>query len=147
MGSPASPGSGQDRSGSRLAEFESEVSRLKVRSGGAGPERRLATTGAAAAIVGLVIALVAFSGSGGAADPRDQTDFVILAIVGLGLTIVGTAVWFRYSLARYLRYWLIRLIYEQRHEGDRLLDTLSGSSATVDVRDSGAERPARSRSE
>lgn len=147
MNSPASPGSGQGPPVGRLAEFESEVSRLKVRAGGAGPERRLATVGLAVAATGLVVALVAFNGSGGAADPRDQTDFVILAIFGLALVITGVAVWFRYSLARYLRYWLIRLVYEERAQGDRLVEAHSGPGMTVDVRDAANEQVARSRSE
>jgi hypothetical protein len=35
-------------------------------------------------------------------------------ILGLVLTVAGGLLWFRYSMTRYLRYWLLRLIYEQR---------------------------------
>ena len=42
----------------------------------------------------------------------------LLATVGL----VGAIVWLRNSLTRYMRYWIIRLVYEQREQTDRLLD-------------------------
>jgi len=37
-----------------------------------------------------------------------------LAFFGIGLSIAGAALFLRYSLARFLRFWLLRLIYEQQ---------------------------------
>jgi hypothetical protein len=43
-----------------------------------------------------------------------------LALVGVGLTISGSALFLRYSLANFFRFWLARLIFEQRAATDRL---------------------------
>ena len=39
------------------------------------------------------------------------------------ITIVGTGLFVVFSLTRYFRYWLVRLIYEQRDQTDRLRGT------------------------
>ncbi|MGI8709542.1 MAG: hypothetical protein ACR2LA_00890 [Acidimicrobiales bacterium] len=39
---------------------------------------------------------------------------VIAASVGVALVVAGAAVFLRYSLAQFLRFWLLRLIYEQQ---------------------------------
>ena len=41
---------------------------------------------------------------------------------GLALTIAGTGLFLVMSLRRYLRYWLVRLIYEQRDQTDRIVN-------------------------
>jgi hypothetical protein len=48
------------------------------------------------------------------ADTRDVISMSILAIFGLALAVVGAAVFLRYALGRFFRFWLLRLIYEQR---------------------------------
>jgi len=35
--------------------------------------------------------------------------------------VVGAVIWVRNSFTRYMRYWLIRLIYEQREQTDSLV--------------------------
>jgi hypothetical protein len=41
---------------------------------------------------------------------------VILALVGVTVSILGAALFLRYSMARFLRFWLLRLIYEQQDQ-------------------------------
>lgn len=112
----------------RLEEFQREVDRLHLRAGRAEPERRLMVIGVALFVVGVVVVLLAFNGSSGASDARDQTDFVILALLGVLLGVGGSVMWLRFSTARYLRYWLIRLIYEERQRSDDVLQALRGRS-------------------
>ena len=45
--------------------------------------------------------------------PAEQ---LVLAVIGLSCAIVGSAVFVRYSLAGFLRLWLVRLIHEQRRD-------------------------------
>ncbi len=59
-------------------------------------------------------ASLAYIASGGQSDTRDVISSVILALVGVSVSIVGAALFLRYSLARFLRFWLLRLIYEQQ---------------------------------
>ena len=42
-------------------------------------------------------------------------------MIGLLVGLVGVVLWLRNSLTRYLRYWLIRLIYEDREQTERLI--------------------------
>ena len=43
------------------------------------------------------------------------------AIIGVGIALVGIVIWARNSLTRYLRYWIIRLVYEQREQTEQLI--------------------------
>lgn len=103
----------------RLREFEAEVSGLRIKGGSIERERRFTTVGLVLLVAGLAIAVVMAFVSGGASDSRDQYTYLSWGLVGLILAVVGAAVWFRYSLTHYLRYWLLRLIYEERTRGQR----------------------------
>ena len=46
--------------------------------------------------------------------------------------IVGAALFIRYSLGRYLRFWMIRLIHEQRAQTDRVVEALDRMSVRQD---------------
>lgn len=103
----------------RLREFEAEVAGLRIKGGSIERERQFTTVGLVLVVAGLAIAVVMAVISGGAADSRDQYTYLSWGLVGLILAVVGAAVWFRYSLTHYLRYWLLRLIYEERTRGQR----------------------------
>ena len=49
-----------------------------------------------------------------------------LVVLGVG----GAAMWLRFSMGRYLRYWLIRLIYEERQQTDDIVEALRGGEAS-----------------
>ena len=55
---------------------------------------------------------------------REHPPSAIFAAIGIGISIVGIVIWVRNSLTRYLRFWLIRLVYEQREQTDRLIAAL-----------------------
>ncbi len=44
----------------------------------------------------------------------DQLDAIVIAILGLGITIIGAALFVRSSLTQFLRFWLARVLYEQQ---------------------------------
>jgi hypothetical protein len=46
-------------------------------------------------------------------------------MLGIALTTIGAALYVRHSLSRYLQYWLIRLVYEQREQTDRTIEALA----------------------
>ena len=98
----------------RRAAFEAEISRVQLKTGRAANERRFLAAGLTAMLVGAVVALVSFLVSTAMADTRDVISMSILAIFGLALTVAGAAVFLRYALGRFFRFWLLRLIYEQR---------------------------------
>jgi hypothetical protein len=106
----------------RLAQFQAEVAKLKLKGGGANPERSGATWGIGLTIVGVIIVVIAFLSSKGAgANTNARLDAEVAALIGLLVGIVGVALWIRNSITSYLRYWLIRLIYEDREQTERLI--------------------------
>jgi hypothetical protein len=114
-------------SSSRLAQFEDEVAKLKVSGGGANPERLGAAWGIGLTIVGFVVAIVSWwSAKDAKGDGAVMTALrsEIFAIIGIGLAIIGIVIWVRNSLTRYMRYWIIRLVYEQREQTEQLIQAL-----------------------
>jgi hypothetical protein len=98
----------------RRAQFEADIADIRVRTGTAAGEPRLTLVGAVLMVAGSAVALGAFLASGSIADTRDVLSTLILAVFGLCLVVAGAAVFLRFSLSRFLRFWLLRLIYEQQ---------------------------------
>jgi hypothetical protein len=113
-----------DVSSDRLAQFQGEVDKLKVSGGRANPERFGALWGIGLTIAGFVVAFISFFN---ALDGNTDTQLrsQIFAVIGVGVSIVGIVIWLRNSITRYLRYWLIRLVYEQREQTDAIVKTLN----------------------
>ena len=107
--------SDQGAGGGRLEEFEAEVAQLRIRGGSAERERQFTMLGLLMVAVGLTLGLVMIFVSSGASDSRDLLTYISIGIFGLILAVAGSVLWLRYSMTRYLRYWLLRLIYEQRN--------------------------------
>jgi hypothetical protein len=105
----------------RLQEFQSEVSQLKVTGGRANPERTWVIISALGMIAGLVIALFAWIATHNTDSSLEIADYNALSNFGLTITIASTGLFLVMSLRRYFRYWLVRLIYEQRDQTDRIV--------------------------
>jgi hypothetical protein len=118
-------------SSSRLAQFEEEVTKLKVSGGGANPERTAERVGIGLIVFGFVIAFLSWWSAYNAGSFEDIHRAAIFALIGVGVALVGAIVWLRNSLTRYLRYWIIRLVYEQREQTDRLLDHERNSHSKI----------------
>jgi len=106
----------------RLSQFQTEIDRLGVTGGRANLERRFMRLGILVAVLGLVCTLAAYFASDSAEDMRDQIDMVIFAMFGVGLIILGGLFVAVNTVTRFLRYWLVRLIYELRDQTDRITD-------------------------
>jgi hypothetical protein len=113
-------------SAARLEQFTDEVNQLRVTGGAANPERQgalwgvgLLVAGGIAAVVGLIMGL------GGGTN--DKLDGIAVILVGAVAAIVGLGLYLRNSMTRYLRFWLIRLVYEQREQTDRVIDASKNS--------------------
>ena len=106
----------------RLQQFQTEVDQLKVTGGKANPERTWVIIGALLMIAGVVVTLLSYLSTHSSTIQAEWADYNVLSNFGLALTVVGAALFLVMSLQRYLRYWLIRLIYEQREQADRIVD-------------------------
>ena len=115
---------GGTMSSSRLAQFEAEVAKLKVTGGGANPERLGSRWGIGLTILGFVVAIVSWWSGLDGKDALSVLRAEIFAFIGVGIAVVGIVIWIRNSLTRYLRYWIIRLVYEQREQTEQLIQAL-----------------------
>ena len=106
----------------RLQEFQTEVDNMKVDGGRANPERSWLIIGALLMIVGIVLALVSWLNLAGSGKGAKTADLAAMGNFGLVLAVVGAALFIVMSVRRYFRYWLIRLIFEQREQADRIAD-------------------------
>ena len=70
------------------------------------------------AIVGILLVM-------STSDAADQRAYASQTFwLGNIIVIVGAALFIRYSFGRYLRFWMIRLIHEQRAQTDRVVEAL-----------------------
>lgn len=124
-GRGAAAGEPERGEAARLAAFEREISGLRLRGGSAAPEVRLLGLGVVLLVAGIVVVVVGWFGASGTSAVSDQIPYLISGgMLGVGIAIVGAALFLRYSLSRYLRYWLLRSIHEQRAQADRSVEVL-----------------------
>lgn len=109
----------------RMQEFQSEVDALRVAGGRANPERTWLKLAVAGWIVSLLVEVVAWLGSHGTTNELSQRDYIIVALAGVVLAVISTGLFVTYALTRYFRYWLIRLIYQDRESADRVVEAIN----------------------
>jgi hypothetical protein len=104
----APTGRAHDRQGRFAAELEA-VGHQTSRG-----DRRLVLAAAAVMAAGVVLAIAAYAMSTSQSDTRDVISSGILAMVGLSLVVAGGAVFVRSSLTEFLRFWMLRMLYENQ---------------------------------
>jgi hypothetical protein len=116
----------------RAAQFKAEIADMKMKTGRTSSESWLQVLGVVLMVAGIVLALSAYRSSvnvtatpGSNVDVLDSNSYIPLAIAGLAISVVGGFLFLRYSLAKFLRFWLLRQIYEQRVA----IDEASGRAA------------------
>ncbi len=110
----------------RVKQFKAEIAEMKLPDAASGRDRLLLRAGGVLMVVGVVLAPVAYSLSHGTTNPLQQRDAQVLALTGLILAVVGAALFLRYSLAQFLRFWLARLSWEQQAQTDRVVEAVGG---------------------
>ena len=109
----------------RMDEFERQIAGLRVKGQRGGVETRLLYLGIGLLGLGLVMVAVAWFRASDTTVQHEQIDYLISGgLGGIGVTLVGAAIYLRISLARYFRLWLVRLVYEQRAQTDRTVEAL-----------------------
>ena len=94
---------------------------MKVDGGKANPERTWLILSIIGMLIGVILALVSWLNIQGSVVDSWTDDYQAMGLFGLVLTVASAAVFIVMSLRRYFRYWLVRLIFEQREQTDRLL--------------------------
>jgi hypothetical protein len=119
---PVTPSGSQER----VAQFKQEIADMRLRDPVVARERRLLQLGIALMVVAAALEIYAYiySSNGNALE---QNDAQVLALAGLAAAVIGAALFVRYSIAQFLRYWLARVTYEQQTQTDRVVDAVKGS--------------------
>ena len=108
----------------RVDQFKSEIAEMKLPDQASGRDRLLLRTGGVLMVVAVVLAPVAYFVSHGTTNALQQRDALVLAVIALVMAVVGGALFLRYSLAQFLRFWLARLSWEQQAQTDRVVDAV-----------------------
>jgi len=109
----------------RVQNFTQEIGEMRLRGARADRERLLLVVGSLLLVAGLALAVVGGFQASGTQVLGDQVAFLATGtLLGLALVIVGTALFVRYSIARFMRFWLVRLVHEHRSETDRVVEAL-----------------------
>jgi hypothetical protein len=114
----------------RTEQFKADVAALRLKTGRTNTESVLMGFGVVLMILGVVVAVGAYQAStnvtatpGSNVDVLNSNSYLPLAVAGLALSVTGGFVFLRYSLARFLRFWLLRQSYDQQV----LIDSLTGA--------------------
>lgn len=109
----------------RVEAFTSEIESLKLKASNADNEKRFLLVGVLAIVVGVVLAIVGGVQVSGDTNLANQQAFMATGtFLGIALIIAGAALFVRFSLARYMRFWVIRLIHESRANTDRIVEAI-----------------------
>jgi hypothetical protein len=118
----------------RVEQFQKEIDAMQLRDPAVTRERNLLRLGGILMAVGIIIAAGAYildrSANVNNGQPQ-QLDALSLALLGLTIAIVGGAMFLRYSLGQFLRFWLARLSYEQQAAADRLVESTAPNPAAA----------------
>ncbi len=97
-----------------ITQFKADIANMNVGGTGANRDPLLTKLGGAGMLVGVVLAVIAYFMSHSSTDPLEQSDAHILALIGIAVTVASAAIFIKASLTQFLRFWMARLIYEQR---------------------------------
>ena len=120
----------------RVEQFKAEIAEMGVKDPAAARDRMLLRGSVVLLVAGPVLGIIAYTMSHGTENPLQQRDAIIVALIGLSLAVGGGALFVRYALASFMRFWLARLCWEQQAQTDRVVNALESRGASVDARSS-----------
>jgi hypothetical protein len=110
-------------SSERVEQFKAEIADMHIKDPATARDSLLLRAGVALMVIGVAVTVIAYFLSHNTSDQLSQNDDQVIGMIGIALSVVGSATFLRYSYAQFQRFWLARLIYEQRAQTDRLLGT------------------------
>jgi len=106
----------------RVEQFKHDIAEMQVKDPATGRDRLALRGGFALMIIGIIVTIAGYLQSHGTSNPLGQRDAIVVALIGVAVTIMGAALFVRGSVTMFLRFWLARLIYEQKIQTDRIID-------------------------
>jgi hypothetical protein len=108
----------------RREQFKADVASMKLKTGTSRRDAVFQIVGAVLMIVGAVGAFVVYQASLTQKSQLDVGSEQIMAIAFLAATMIGVGLFVVGSLARLLRLWLLRQLYESQAHVDLLVDAI-----------------------
>jgi hypothetical protein len=106
----------------RADRFVRELAELKIPDPAAGRPRLWLRLGVALMVAGPVLGVSAYLISHRTTDPLVQRDAITIGLGAVTASVVGSALFLRYSLTGFLRFWMSRQSYDLARLADRLLE-------------------------
>ncbi len=97
---------------SRADRFARELADLKISDPAAGHPRLWQRLGVVLMILGIVAGVSAYFISHRTTSSLTQGDAITIGLGGVTLAVVGAAIFLRYSLTGFLRFWMARQSFE-----------------------------------
>ena len=123
---------------SRADRFTRELADLKIADPAAGHPRLWQRAGAALMALGVVLGVAAYLISQRTGDSLTASTAITIALGGVTLALVGGAIFLRYSLTGFLRFWMARQSFELNLLAERAFSgtLLATSDGRLDSSDS-----------
>jgi hypothetical protein len=129
-----SPSTGGRVAESRAERFSRELTDLKIADPSAGHPRLWQRMGAILMVLGIVLGVCAYLISHRTTSSLTQGDAITIGLGGVTLAVTGSAIFLRYSLTGFLRFWMARQSFELNILAERVFtgaqhDAANGTSA------------------
>ncbi|MCB1271934.1 MAG: hypothetical protein KDB31_10945 [Microthrixaceae bacterium] len=111
----------------RVEQFTDEIAEMRLPGSRSSRDRVLSRAGAVLMVLGVLTGVAAYFIGHGTTNPLQQRDAIVIAVLGLTVAVVGAAMFLRYSLAQFLRFWLARSSWEEQARMDQLTEALRSS--------------------
>src|SRR3954447_10660519 len=112
-------------SNDRMTEFKHEVQTMKLGTGSPSRDAVQQVIGLVLMVVGVVVALVTYATSLNQDDVRDVISSGTLVVAMVVLTLLGAALFIGATVTRFLRFWMLRQLYEGQANTERLSEAVS----------------------
>jgi hypothetical protein len=109
---------------SRADRFARELAGLKISDPAAGHPRLWQRLGAVLMVAGIVLGAAAYLVSHRTTSSLTQGDAITIGLAGVTVSVTGAAIFLRYSLTGFLRFWMARQSFELNVLADRALPAL-----------------------
>jgi hypothetical protein len=109
----------------RMTEFKHEVQTMKLGAGSPSRDAVQQVIGLVLMVAGVVVALVTYATSLNQDDVRDVISSGTLVIAMVVLALLGAALFISATVTRFLRFWMLRQLYEGQANAARLSEAVS----------------------
>jgi hypothetical protein len=111
----------------KIEQFRAAVADLKLRTGRQRADTVKQVIGAILMVGGFIAALIIYEESLSQGSALNLASEQILTLCMLGLIVIGAALFVSSTLARFLRIWMLRQLYEGQAQVNHLVESLTGA--------------------